>query len=123
MGFKLVKNKHIKRGQHRFLTPDTGVHQVWEFCPESGAPEGGNGFLCVFLQMRLNEENERCLLYLDTFTRKPLIATAERQLLERHIPAILDKGFMMLMDGHRIEDLQRMYSLFSRVNANHSGRP
>ncbi|KAB2085656.1 hypothetical protein ES319_A05G413600v1 [Gossypium barbadense] len=64
--------------------------------------------------MRLNEENERCLLYLDAFTRKPLIATAERQLLERHIPAILDKGFMMLMDGHRIEDLQRMYSLFSR---------
>ncbi|KAG4186289.1 hypothetical protein ERO13_A08G095800v2 [Gossypium hirsutum] len=61
--------------------------------------------------MRLNEENERCLLYLDAFTRKPLIATAERQLLERHIPAILDKGFMMLMDGHRIEDLQRMYSL------------
>ncbi|TYH72962.1 hypothetical protein ES332_D05G294000v1 [Gossypium tomentosum] len=64
--------------------------------------------------MRLNEENERCLLYLDDFTRKPLIATAERQLLERHIPAILDKGFMMLMDGHRIEGLQRMYSLFSR---------
>ncbi|TYI96476.1 hypothetical protein E1A91_D01G075900v1 [Gossypium mustelinum] len=61
--------------------------------------------------MRLNEENERCLLYQDAFTRKPLIATAERQLLERHIPAILDKGFMMLMDGHRIEDLQRMYSL------------
>lgn len=24
---------------------------------------------------------------------------------------------MMLMDGHRIEDLQRMYTLFSRVNA------
>ncbi|KAG4189447.1 hypothetical protein ERO13_A08G223416v2 [Gossypium hirsutum] len=61
--------------------------------------------------MRLNEENERCLLYLDAFTGKPLIATAKRQLLERHIPAILDKGFMMLMDGHRIEDLQRMYSL------------
>ncbi|XP_012455400.1 cullin-4 [Gossypium raimondii] len=69
------------------------------------------------VEMRLNEENERCLLYLDALTRKPLIATAERQLLERHIPAILDKGFMMLMDGHRIEDLQRMYSLFSRVSA------
>lgn len=24
---------------------------------------------------------------------------------------------MMLMDGHRIEDLQRMYTLYSRVNA------
>ncbi|CAI0548495.1 unnamed protein product [Linum tenue] len=69
------------------------------------------------VEIRLHEEHERCLLYLDASTRKPLIATAERQLLERHISAILDKGFMMLMDGHRIEDLQRMYSLFLRVNA------
>ncbi|CAN1302285.1 CUL4 [Linum perenne] len=73
--------------------------------------------LCAYLQVRLHEEHERCLLYLDASTRKPLIATAERQLLERHISAILDKGFTMLMDGHRIEDLQRMYSLFLRVNA------
>ena len=27
------------------------------------------------------------------------------------------QGFMMLMDGNRIEDLQRIYLLFSRVNA------
>ncbi|KAF5944098.1 hypothetical protein HYC85_018175 [Camellia sinensis] len=67
--------------------------------------------------IRLHEEHERCLLYLDASTRKPLVATAERQLLERHISAILDKGFMMLMDGNRIEDLQRMYFLFLRVNA------
>ncbi|KAF2305431.1 hypothetical protein GH714_005236 [Hevea brasiliensis] len=66
------------------------------------------------VEMRLHEEHERCLLYLDASTRKPLIATAERQLLERHISAILDKGFMMLMDGHRTEDLKRMYSLFLR---------
>ncbi|KAM7505971.1 hypothetical protein LguiB_004875 [Lonicera macranthoides] len=66
---------------------------------------------------RLHEEHDRCLLYLDTSTRKPLVATAERQLLERHISAILDKGFMMMMDGNRIEDLQRMHLLFSRVNA------
>lgn len=45
----------------------------------------------IFLQIRLHEEHERCLLYLDASTRKPLIATAERQLLERHISAILDK--------------------------------
>ncbi|KAG4960259.1 hypothetical protein JHK87_036892 [Glycine soja] len=69
------------------------------------------------VEIRLQEEHERCLIYLDASTRKPLIATAEKQLLERHIPAILDKGFAMLMDGNRIEDLQRMYSLFSRVNA------
>nr|BAW00391.1 cullin 4 [Petunia x hybrida] len=69
------------------------------------------------VEVRLHEEHERCLLFLDASTRKPLIATAERQLLERHISAILDKGFTVLMDGNRIEDLQRMYVLFSRVNS------
>ncbi|MCD7473381.1 Cullin-4A [Datura stramonium] len=69
------------------------------------------------VEVRLHEEHERCLHYLDASTRKRLMATAERQLLERHISAILDKGFMMLMDGKRIEDLQRMYSLFRRVEA------
>ncbi|KAK4399362.1 Cullin-4 [Sesamum angolense] len=69
------------------------------------------------VEIRLQEEHERCLLYLDASTRKPLVATAERQLLVRHISAILDKGFMILMDAKRIEDLQRLYLLFSRVNA------
>ncbi|XP_006352972.1 cullin-4-like [Solanum tuberosum] len=69
------------------------------------------------VEVRLHEEHDRCLHYLDASTRKPLIATTERQLLERHISAILDKGFMMLMDGKRIEDLRRMYSLFPRVEA------
>ncbi|KAJ6895007.1 hypothetical protein NC652_028680 [Populus alba x Populus x berolinensis] len=69
------------------------------------------------VESRLNEEQDRCNIYVDASTKKPLIATAETQLLERHISAILDKGFMMLMDGHRIKDLQTMYSLFLRVNA------
>ncbi|GAB2226768.1 hypothetical protein Droror1_Dr00022589 [Drosera rotundifolia] len=69
------------------------------------------------VETRLHEEHERCVLYLDASTRKPLISTAEKQLLERHITAILDKGFTTLMDANRIEDLQRMYILFSRVNA------
>lgn len=69
------------------------------------------------VELRLHEEHERCLLYLDAGTRKPLIATTERQLLEHHISAILDKGFTMLMDRNRVEDLRRMYALFSRVNA------
>ncbi|KAG7012530.1 Cullin-4 [Cucurbita argyrosperma subsp. argyrosperma] len=66
---------------------------------------------------RLQAEQDRCLHYLDSNTRKPLIATTERQLLERHISAILDKGFTLLMDGNRMGDLLRMYNLISRVNA------
>ncbi|XP_042477831.1 cullin-4-like [Macadamia integrifolia] len=69
------------------------------------------------VESRLHEEHERLMLYLDPSTRKPLVATAEKQLLERHTSAILDKGFTMLMDGNRIEDLRRIYTLFSRVNA------
>ncbi|EPS64061.1 cullin 4, partial [Genlisea aurea] len=69
------------------------------------------------VESRLQEEHERCLVYLDAGTRKPLVATTEKQLLERHISSILDKGFVMLMDGKRIEDLLRMYTLFSRVSA------
>ncbi|KAL4288758.1 hypothetical protein AHAS_Ahas19G0318200 [Arachis hypogaea] len=40
---------------------------------------------------KLQEEHDRCLIYLDASTRKSLIATAEKQLLECYIPAILDK--------------------------------
>jgi hypothetical protein len=43
------------------------------------------------LQARLHEENERCLLYLDASTRKALIATSEKQLLDRHTAGMLDK--------------------------------
>ncbi|KAJ6893885.1 hypothetical protein NC652_027837 [Populus alba x Populus x berolinensis] len=50
------------------------------------------------VESRLNEEQDRCNIYVDASTKKPLIATAETQLLERHISAILDKGFMMLME-------------------------
>ncbi|THU74123.1 hypothetical protein C4D60_Mb04t30030 [Musa balbisiana] len=69
------------------------------------------------VESRLHEEHERCLLYLDASTRKPLVATAEKQLLERHTSAILDKGFTMLMEANRVDDLQRMYTLFQRVDA------
>lgn len=69
------------------------------------------------VETRLQEENDKCLLYLDANTKKPLISVVEKQLLEHNISTILDKGFMMMMDGGRIEDLRRMYMLFSRVNA------
>ncbi|XP_078162441.1 cullin4 isoform X1 [Carex rostrata] len=69
------------------------------------------------VEMRLHEEHERCILYLEANTRKPLIATAEKQLLERHTSAILEKGFVLLMEAKRVKDLQRMYTLFQRVNA------
>ncbi|KAK2155691.1 hypothetical protein LSH36_233g03014 [Paralvinella palmiformis] len=62
---------------------------------------------------RLNEETERLLHYLDQSTRKPLILTVEKQLIETHLIAILVKD--QLLEENRIADLMLLYSLVSRV--------
>ncbi|CAI5508271.1 unnamed protein product [Closterium sp. Naga37s-1] len=69
------------------------------------------------VETRLQEENDRCVHYLPSSTRKALIATTEAQLLEKHTGAIVDKGFGMLMEASESGDLHRMYALFARVNA------
>lgn len=53
------------------------------------------------VQKRLAVEYERWQQYLDTPTRKPLIAIVEDQLLKAHMTAILDKGFNALMAEKR----------------------
>nr|CAG4645372.1 EOG090X01NX [Lynceus sp. MCZ IZ 141354] len=64
---------------------------------------------------RLNEENERLLHYLDQSTKRPLVATIEKQLIGEHLSRILSKGLDQLLDECRIADLSLMYSLLSRV--------
>jgi len=64
---------------------------------------------------RLNEESERLLHYLDQSTRKPLICSVEKQLIEQHLNAILQKGLDSLLAENRIVELTLMYQLFSRV--------
>ena len=71
----------------------------------------------LFVQRRLFEEFERCQVYLAAATRKPLIATVELQLLERHMPAILERGFEGMLQQQRIDDLGRLYTLAARVKA------
>ena len=41
----------------------------------------------------------------------------ERQLVSEHLPTILDRGYSALMDGHKVEDVARLYSLAARVGA------
>lgn len=65
--------------------------------------------------MRIAEEYERCGAYLDAATRKPLLAALESTLVARHFGALLERGFSQLMDGQRVEDLSRLYSLAGRV--------
>lgn len=50
---------------------------------------------------RLGEEAQRLLHYLDMSTRKPLISCVEKQLIEKHLTAILQKG-ISLFHCHQI---------------------
>ena len=65
---------------------------------------------------RLAEE-ARVQHYLQPATRRPLRQAAVATLLAAHVDAILEKGFVALMDASRVDDLKRMYHLFSLVGA------
>eukprot|EP00124_Ichthyophonus_hoferi_P003179 Ihof_evm7s261 gene=Ihof_evmTU7s261 len=71
----------------------------------------------VYVETQLKDEGERVLHYLDSATRRPLIAVLESRLLLAHTKSLMDKGFSQLMDVDRYSDLKLLYSLFSRVNA------
>lgn len=68
-------------------------------------------------ESRLSQEYERVTQYLDVSTRKALVTAVERQLVARHVAALLDKGLALLMDAQRVADLARLYALTARVAA------
>ena len=63
---------------------------------------------------RLREEEDRVECYLHTKTRKELIAKCEHVLIREHAELMWD-SFQSLLDYHKDEDLQRMYTLLSRI--------
>jgi cullin 1 len=63
---------------------------------------------------RLREEEDRVERYLNTGTRKPLISKCEHVLIRDH-SELMWESFQSLLDFDKDEDLQRMYSLLSRI--------
>lgn len=63
---------------------------------------------------RLREEEDRVERYLNTNTRKGLISKCEHVLIREHAELMWD-SFQNLLDFDKDEDLQRMYSLLSRI--------
>ena len=87
----LLASQHCERTVTGILT---GIMFNNESAQHAAAPTSHKPSV---LQRRLNEEYERCVMYLDTATRKPLVAVLEQQLLARHVAAILEKGFDALV--------------------------
>jgi cullin 1 len=63
---------------------------------------------------RLKEEEDRVERYLHTTTRKLLINKCEHVLVRAHAD-LMWESFQSLLDYDKDEDLQRMYSLLSRI--------
>ncbi|EDV26146.1 uncharacterized protein TRIADDRAFT_24582 [Trichoplax adhaerens] len=69
-----------------------------------------------FVDKRIKEESERCLHYLEHSTKKPLLTSVEKQLIEYRKEMIINKGKTELLDTNRLDKLKLMYSLLARVN-------
>ena len=66
------------------------------------------------VERRLKEEEDRVERYLHPTTRIPLITKCEQVLVHNHA-ALMWENFQSLLDYDKDEDLQRMYSLLSRI--------
>lgn len=69
------------------------------------------------VEARLTEESDRCTHYLDQQTRRPLLAAVERELVERHLETVLERGFDDMVAGQRVAELALLFRLLLRVGA------
>ena len=69
------------------------------------------------VRTRLSQEEQRVTHYLHISTRKALIQITLQTLLATHVDTILEKGFTMLMEQNRLDDLTCMYNLYALVDA------
>ncbi|XP_078493450.1 cullin-4A isoform X1 [Ciona intestinalis] len=69
----------------------------------------------IHTERRISEERDLCLACMDHSTLKPLTLCVEEQLISKHTEALLSKGLSHLIVENRINDLMRLYKLFSAV--------
>jgi cullin-4 len=68
-----------------------------------------------YVEKRFNEENNRLLHYLHQSTRPLIISCLEKHLIGDHVNTILQKGFDIMLDEMRIQDLKLLYQLLCRI--------
>ncbi|KAF9348817.1 Cullin-3 [Mortierella sp. AD094] len=70
------------------------------------------------VENRLNEEQLRCSHYLTEKTEPKIREIVEQEMIAKHLKTIMEMenwGLKQLLVNNRLEDLERMYRLFSRV--------
>mmetsp|Transcript_663 Transcript_663/g.868 ORF Transcript_663/g.868 Transcript_663/m.868 type:complete len:762 (-) Transcript_663:538-2823(-) len=69
------------------------------------------------VERRLQEEKARSQHYLDSSSEKELLSLVEKELIEKHHKTLVEcnTGCFDMFENKKLEDLQRMFRLFSRV--------
>jgi len=68
-------------------------------------------------ERRIEEEAKRCELHFEKGTGPVLLAKARAELLQQHCDTLLASGLSTLVKEHKVEDLERLYRLFSEVDS------
>ena len=82
----------------------------------SFARNGDVGEYLAHCETRLDEEQRRCDDYLESGTRRALVACVEKELVDRHVGWIVDNGFDAMMDRSDVTGLRRMHALLRMVD-------
>ena len=81
-------------------------------------------YLCLFseymkkAETRLQEEHARSSMYLHSSTEPKLSSIVETELIKNHAEALIkmeNSGAVSMFKDDKVDDLRRMYKLFSRV--------
>lgn len=67
-------------------------------------------------ESRLDQECRRCRALFDARTEPVLLVQVREELLGSHCEQLLDHGFGALVEGHQLEDLERLYRLLAEVD-------
>eukprot|EP00727_Mastigamoeba_balamuthi_P013771 m51a1_g9016 putative cullin c (746) ;mRNA; r:171252-174367 len=73
------------------------------------------------VETRIKEELQRVTQYMDAATEPKIKEVLDRELIATHMKRLLemDHGFISMLKDNKTEDLQRMYTLFGRVQSGH----
>lgn len=71
------------------------------------------------VEHRIEEESKRAQRYMDPGTEQKIVCVVEKELITEHMSSIveMDTGVVNMLRDHKVEDLNCMYKLFSRVNS------
>lgn len=70
------------------------------------------------VEVRIHEEEERALHYLDKSTKEPIVRVVQEELIGKHMKTIVEmpnSGIVHMLKNNKTEDLECMYRLFSVV--------